>query len=70
MIPATISPRGGEINAAPILVNSINEHMNKLAKVERLNIRNNLLAKFRIYTNVAHVGALIWREQDKFEGAT
>jgi len=36
-MPATISPAGIKIIAAPILVNSINEIMSKLAKVARLN---------------------------------
>jgi hypothetical protein len=59
VIPATISPRGGEIKAAPMLVNSINEHINKLAKVERLNLLNALRTKLSICTNVAHNCALI-----------
>jgi hypothetical protein len=36
-MPATINPAGKKISAAPILVNSINEIMSKLAKVARLN---------------------------------
>lgn len=32
-IPATINPAGTKISAAPILVNSINENISKLAKV-------------------------------------
>ena len=36
-MPATINPAGKKISAAPILVNSINEIMSKLANVVRLN---------------------------------
>jgi hypothetical protein len=58
---------GGEIIAAPVLVNSINEHMNKLANVERLNAREKNSTNLRIYTNVAHTGALICVHSNKFE---
>lgn len=36
-IPATINPAGTKISAAPILVNSINENISKLAKVALVN---------------------------------
>ena len=36
-MPATINPAGKKISAAPILVNSINEIISKLANVVRLN---------------------------------
>ena len=36
-IPATINPAGTKISAAPILVNSINENISKLAKVVLVN---------------------------------
>ncbi len=37
-IPATINPAGTKISAAPILVNSINENMSKLAKVALVSL--------------------------------
>jgi len=36
-IPATINPAGTKISAAPILVNSINENISRLAKVALVN---------------------------------
>jgi hypothetical protein len=36
-MPATINPAGKKISAAPILVNSINEIMSKLANIALLN---------------------------------
>ena len=38
VMPATISPAGGNINAAPILVNSIKEIIIKLAYVDRFDM--------------------------------
>ena len=36
-MPATINPAGRKMSAVPILVNSINENMSKLAKVALFN---------------------------------
>lgn len=67
VMPATISPAGGNINAAPILVNSIKEIISKLAYVERFDIdfrkETGLLSQrsiLGISTTVAHVCGLLY----------
>jgi hypothetical protein len=60
-MPATINPAGKKISAAPILVNSINEIMSKLANIALLNedlMRSRMVlilnSSFDISPTVAH----------------
>jgi len=53
-IPATTKPAGGNINPAPMLVNIINETINKLANVLRfLLFLNQEINLFQLWVNLA-----------------
>ena len=73
-MPATINPAGKKISAAPILVNSINEIMSKLANVVRLNkdltrdgIALILDSNFDISPTVAHSVLNCIKRQIKYD---
>lgn len=69
-MPATISPAGGNINAAPILVNSIKEIMSMLANVDlfivafrNFGIDLSHFMNFGISPTVAHGCGLLYEEE-------
>jgi hypothetical protein len=73
-MPATINPAGKKIIAAPILVNSINENMNKLANIVLLNkdlMRSGKLltlgSNFDISPTVAHSVLNCIKRQIKYD---
>jgi hypothetical protein len=73
-MPATINPAGKKISAAPILVNSINEIISKLANVVRLNKDLmlagrffNLDSNFDISPTVAHSVLNCIKRQIKYD---
>jgi hypothetical protein len=73
-MPATINPAGKKISAAPILVNSINEIMSKLANIALLNedlMRSRMAlilnSSFDISPTVAHSVLNCIKRQIKYD---